>query len=113
MGLRFYDGNGRLGTSIETESIDCVFPSFELKTFSLEQQEALACEINRILKPGGYVSFIEISVPKNKIFRWFYFIYLKVFIPIIGRLFLGNPDCYRMLGMYEMVRDGHQRYRFL
>ena len=26
--------------------------------------------------------------------------YLKRVIPLIGRLFLGNPDCYRMLGVY-------------
>jgi demethylmenaquinone methyltransferase/2-methoxy-6-polyprenyl-1,4-benzoquinol methylase len=26
--------------------------------------------------------------------------YLNKIIPIIGRLFLGNPVCYRMLGAY-------------
>ena len=26
--------------------------------------------------------------------------YLKRLIPIIGRMLLGNPDCYRMLGVY-------------
>jgi demethylmenaquinone methyltransferase/2-methoxy-6-polyprenyl-1,4-benzoquinol methylase len=26
--------------------------------------------------------------------------YLKRMIPLIGRAFLGNPDCYRMLGAY-------------
>jgi ubiquinone/menaquinone biosynthesis C-methylase UbiE len=27
-------------------------------------------------------------------------LYLNKVIPVIGRLLLGNPDCYRMLGAY-------------
>jgi demethylmenaquinone methyltransferase/2-methoxy-6-polyprenyl-1,4-benzoquinol methylase len=29
--------------------------------------------------------------------------YLKRLIPIVGRVMLGNPDCYRMLGVYTQA----------
>jgi len=32
-----------------------------------------------------------------------YMFYLKWVIPLIGRLLLGNPDCYRMLGVYTQA----------
>ena len=81
-------------------SADLVLSSFGLKTFSSGQQAELAQRVARILHPGGSFSFIEISVPQPKLLRWVYLFYLDHVIPWIGRLFLGNPDNYRMLGFY-------------
>ncbi len=89
-----------LENSIESNSVDCVISSFGLKTFSDEQNKKLAFEINRILKRDGTFSLLEISVPPNSFLQFFYMFYLKRLIPIIGSLFLGNPDNYRMLGIY-------------
>ncbi len=79
---------------------DVVVSSFGLKTFSPEQQRLLAAEIWRLLKPGGRVSLLEISVPPASLLRWPYLFYIERVIPWIGALFLGNPDNYRMLGVY-------------
>lgn len=89
-------------------SADTIVSSFGLKTFSKGQQTVLAAEVNRILKPGGEFSFIEISVPKNVLMkiglRW----YLKLFIPLIGKVCLGNPDNYRHLNIYtEKFGNSH------
>ncbi|KAA3642398.1 MAG: methyltransferase domain-containing protein [Chloroflexi bacterium] len=89
-----------LENSLPDESFDYVISSFGLKTFSTEQLGLLSKEINRILKPGGQFSLVEISVPSNPILQWFYRFYLNFCIPIIGKLFLGNPDNYRMLWRY-------------
>jgi len=74
--------------------------SFGLKTFTAEQQEQLARVVLRILRPGGTFSFLEISVPPFAWLRWPYLFYLSYIVPFIGRIFLGNPNNYRMLGRY-------------
>lgn len=88
------------GNSIKSESADVVISGFGLKTFNHIQLVNLAKEIERILKVGGSFSLVDVSVPKNKTLKFFYLFYLKRIIPILGKLFLGNPETYRMLGVY-------------
>jgi ubiquinone/menaquinone biosynthesis C-methylase UbiE len=82
---------------------DVVVSSFGLKTFDSEQQQRLAFAVAQLLKPGGTYSFIEISVPPFRPLRAVYMFYLKWLIPLVGRVLLGNPDCYRMLGVYTQA----------
>lgn len=86
--------------SIKNEKADYVISGFGLKTFNNEQLKKLAKEIERILKPGGQFSLIDVSVPENKILRAAYMFYLKNIIPILGKFFLGDPEAYKMLGVY-------------
>lgn len=86
--------------SISDETADYVISGFGLKTFSEEQLENLANEINRILKPNGKFSLIEVSVPKSKILKSLYMFYLKNIIPILGKVFIGSQETYKMLGVY-------------
>lgn len=86
--------------SIENETADFVISGFGLKTFNDEQLGELANEISRILKPDGKFSLIDVSVPKSKILKPFYMFYLKNIIPILGKVFLGSPETYKMLGVY-------------
>jgi ubiquinone/menaquinone biosynthesis methyltransferase len=87
--------------SILEASVDCVVSGFGMKTFSEAQFHDFAKEVARILKPGGCLSLIEISVPKSALLRWAYMFYLKRLIPFLGWMFLGNPENYRMLGIYS------------
>nr|WP_255647378.1 class I SAM-dependent methyltransferase [Fulvivirga sedimenti] len=89
-----------LKNNIPDQSADFIVSTFGLKTFKKEQQQILAAEVHRILKPGGTFSFIEISKPKPLVLKWLYMFYLKIIIPLIGKIFLGNTDDYRMLGRY-------------
>jgi len=79
---------------------DVIVSSFGLKTFDHAQQRQLAHKVAQLLRPGGSYSFIEISVPPFRPLRAVYMFYLKRLIPLIGRLFLGNPENYRLLGVY-------------
>lgn len=56
-----------------------------------------------VLRLGGVFSFVEISVPPARLLRLLYLFYLNRIIPWIGRLFLGNPANYRMLGVYTQA----------
>jgi ubiquinone/menaquinone biosynthesis methyltransferase len=89
-----------LTSSIADCAVDGVISTFGLKTLNDAQKVVLAQEIARILKPNGVFSLLEISVPSHPILQSPYMFYLKRVIPMIGKLLLGNPDNYRMLGIY-------------
>ena len=89
-----------LSTSIESGSIDVIISVFGLKTLSPESMKRLALETHRLLKPGGRISLLEISTADgwwlSAIYRW----YLRSIIPIVGKICLGDIECYRMLSAY-------------
>jgi len=97
---------------IENESADYIISGFGLKTFNENQLKKLAFEINRILKQKGKFSLIDVSVPKNNLLKIGYMFYLKNVIPILGKLLLGNPETYKMLGIYtEEYKDSKKVFR--
>lgn len=79
---------------------DAVVSTFGLKTLGEEGLRDLVGKLKGLLKPDGYFSFVEISVPSAAVLRIPYLFYLGRVIPVLGHLFLGNPDNYRMLGKY-------------
>ena len=93
------EGNA-LETGLSDASVDRVLIAFGLKTLAPELWDGLAKEIYRILRPGGLVSTIEMSDPRGWLLRPVFMWYLKTMVPIFGRLLLGNPQNYRMLGVY-------------
>ena len=100
--IRIIEANA-LDCPIEDESVDYVFSTFGLKTFNQTQVRQLAAEVKRVLRPGGQFAFLEISVPSRRLLRWPYLAYINHVIPVIGRMFLGNPDNYRLLGVYTLA----------
>lgn len=86
--------------SIPDHSASHIISGFGLKTFSEKQLSLLAREVDRLLQPGGSFVFIDVSVPKGKLLRILYLFYLKRVIPVMGKLFLGDPTTYKMLGVY-------------
>ena len=89
-----------LSMSLPDSSVDFVISAFGLKTFSPAQLHNLASEMFRILRPGGSCSLIEISVPRPPLLQNVYRFYIGSVIPLIGKIFLGDIDCYKMLGIY-------------
>ena len=99
-----------LSNSIPDSAADVVVSSFGLKTFSDDQLRTLARQVARILKPGGRLSFVEISLPPSAWLRAVYMFYVGRVIPVIGRLLLGNPDNYRLLGVYTESFSSCERF---
>lgn len=87
-------------STMHDNQFDTVVSSFGLKTFSPQQQRELAGVVNKILKPGGVFAFVELSVPRCKLLKTPLLFYLRYIIPLLGRMFLGNPENYRMLSVY-------------
>jgi ubiquinone/menaquinone biosynthesis C-methylase UbiE len=89
-----------LEAPVEAGSADAVVSLFGVKTMSESQWISLAARLAMVLRPGGTFSIIEVSVPRWPPLRLLYMAYLKLGIPLLGRVLLGNPDNYRMLGIY-------------
>jgi demethylmenaquinone methyltransferase/2-methoxy-6-polyprenyl-1,4-benzoquinol methylase len=89
-----------LAMNLPDVSVDFVISAFGLKTFHLLQLSQLASELMRILRPGGSCSLLEITMPERQTIRVPYHIYISKIIPMMGRIFLSNIECYKMLGVY-------------
>jgi demethylmenaquinone methyltransferase/2-methoxy-6-polyprenyl-1,4-benzoquinol methylase len=89
-----------LQNQLPANRYDFITCAFGLKTFNDEQIKKLAKETKRILKEGGQFSFIEVSVPENRLLRMLYCFYIGSVIPVLGKLLLGNSEAYKMLGRY-------------
>ena len=89
-----------LNNSLPSSHYDIVTCAYGLKTFNNSQLDILARELSRVLSPNGQFTFIEVSVPKSPILAFFYGLYLGHIIPVLGKLFLGNPSDYKMLWIY-------------
>lgn len=79
----------------DDESFDRVTIAFGIRNF--ENREVALKEILRVLKPGGRLVILELSVPSNKVLRWFYNIYFTKILPVIGGKISGDKAAYRYL----------------
>jgi ubiquinone/menaquinone biosynthesis methyltransferase len=79
---------------------DRIAVTFGLKTLDDARLEEFARVLWALLHRGGRVALVEIHLPPSRLLRWPYLFYLRQVIPLIGRIFLGDPDCYRSLAVY-------------
>jgi len=49
-------------------------------------------EMNRVARPGGRLLALEFGKPDNPLWRKIYFAYLRLCVPLFGRLFCGDAD---------------------
>lgn len=76
-------------------SFDRVTIAFGIRNF--EDREKGLREMLRVLKPGGRLVILELSVPSNRIMLWCYNLYFKHILPIIGGRISGDKKAYRYL----------------
>jgi demethylmenaquinone methyltransferase/2-methoxy-6-polyprenyl-1,4-benzoquinol methylase len=51
-------------------------------------------EMQRVAQPGGRVVALEFGKPANRWWRGVYLGHLKLFVPLLGRVFCGNASAY-------------------
>ncbi len=73
-------------------SFDVVTVGYGLR--NLSSWEAGLVEMSRVAKPGGRLLVLDFGKPDNSIWRGLYFGYLKLFVPLLGRLFCGDAAAY-------------------
>ena len=74
-------------------------------------------EMQRVAKPGGRLLVLDFGKPDNTLWRALYFGYLRFFVPVLGRVFCGNPAAYayilESLQHYPAQRGVAERMRGL
>lgn len=77
------------------ETFDCVMVAFGIRNVS--RLDRCFDELFRIIKKGGMIAILELSLPPNRFFRRIYFAYFKYVLPIIGGIISGSTQAYRYL----------------
>ena len=89
-------------------SFDVVTIAFGIRNFA--HREAALREILRVLKPGGRLVILELSVPENRFLRWGYNLYFKHFVPWIGGLISGDKAAYTYLPASVQAFPGRREW---
>ena len=79
----------------ENGQFDIVSSAFVLR--SISNLPGLFYEIQRVLKPKGRFVLLELTRPKRTVLRLLYQIYLKAYLPLIGKIFSGSWHAYQFL----------------
>jgi demethylmenaquinone methyltransferase/2-methoxy-6-polyprenyl-1,4-benzoquinol methylase len=91
--LRFALGDC-MALPLADNSVDVVTIAYGVRNFQ-DRKRGLA-EMLRVLRPGGSVFILEFSQPR----RWFrpvYYLYLRLFLPLLARVTTGNKEAYDYL----------------
>ena len=89
-------------------SFDVVTIAFGIRNFA--HREAALREILRVLKPGGRLVILELSVPENRLLRWGYNLYFKHFVPWIGGHISGDRAAYTYLPASVQAFPGRREW---
>lgn len=81
--------------SLADDSVDAVSVAFGVRNFEHLQQGLN--EMHRVIRPGGEVCVVELSVPQNPLLLWGYKLYFLHVLPFFGGLISGNKGAYRYL----------------
>src|SRR5262245_16063402 len=89
--VRFIQGDA-LRLPFDDSSFEIVTCAYGLR--NLADLERGFSEALRVLKPGGRLASLEFGQPANPLLSGIYFVYLRVALPLFGRLFFRDPDTY-------------------
>ncbi|MCQ2136689.1 MAG: bifunctional demethylmenaquinone methyltransferase/2-methoxy-6-polyprenyl-1,4-benzoquinol methylase UbiE [Bacteroidales bacterium] len=76
-------------------SFDVVSISFGIRNF--EDRPQSLREALRVLKKGGIIVILELSVPTNPLIRWCYNVYFTKIMPVLGGKISGDRAAYNYL----------------
>ena len=89
-------------------SFDRVSIAFGIRNF--ENREAGLKEMNRVLRPGGRLVVLELSVPENALLRGIYKVYFTKIMPALGGAVSGDKGAYRYLPASVLHFPGKEEF---
>ncbi len=93
-GLRWTEGDA-LRLPFADAVFDGVVNGFMLR--NVTSVEATLAEQTRVVRPGGRVVCLEMSWPRNPLFRPFFRLYFAGLVPLLGYLLTGYRQAYQYL----------------
>lgn len=81
-----------LNLPFRDESFDCVTAAYCLR--NLKDVRAGVRELVRVLKPGGRMVVLDLSMPAARVMSEIYKLYLGKIVPTLGWLIVGHYDAY-------------------
>lgn len=84
-----------LGLSFQDNSFDALTVAFGVRNF--ENLEQGLSEMLRVVKKGGTVVVLELSIPTNPLFGFVYNLYFNKILPIIGKFTSKSDFAYNYL----------------
>lgn len=124
--VRSWKSDGRPPSSVRFVCGDAMrlpFPeaSFDIVTVgyglrNLANWKSGLAEMARVARPGGRLLVLDFGKPDNVVWRAIYFGYLRLIVPVFGRVFAGRADAYAYIleslqhypaqrGVAEQMRD--------
>jgi demethylmenaquinone methyltransferase / 2-methoxy-6-polyprenyl-1,4-benzoquinol methylase len=85
----------------DAASFDVVTVGYGLR--NLSSWEAGLREMIRVARPGARLLILDFGKPSNRAWRAAYFAYLRLFVPILGRIFCGSARAYAYI--LESLQD--------
>jgi len=82
---------------VRNSSVDVITIGFGLR--NLPDYSRAIDEMVRVLKPGGRVFILEFAPPEKNIFGFFYWIYLRYIMPVVGDIIAGVKEDYKELAV--------------
>jgi demethylmenaquinone methyltransferase/2-methoxy-6-polyprenyl-1,4-benzoquinol methylase len=76
-------------------SVDTVALAYGLR--NVKNPRKCLEEIFRVMRPGGMLGILELTQPIYQPLRWMHYIYLKLFLPRLGKILTSNSEAYRYL----------------
>lgn len=99
-------GTGMAFTAADATSLPFGDDQFDLVTVSFasrnlntgrEAFRAAWSEMARVIRPGGALVIVETSQPPNRFVRWVYHTFVRLTVPVLGRLISGSREAYAYL----------------
>jgi len=80
---------------LSDESFDYITAAFGIR--NVPQVEKALAEMKRVVKKGGKIIVLELSMPANPLFKPLYLFYLRYWLPLVGGTISGQSAAYRFL----------------